>query len=336
MKIAPFEIDKFITNIKNQKEIRIVVLYGKDDDVINYRAQKIEEILLQNLNPAFNKIIIDQSHLKEKSSIIEEFQSMSMFGEIRLIIVQSKSINQEVFQQLQEISQKDHAKNPNFIIAIADDLPPTSKLRKLADSQKNIASIACYAQKEIDLLQFIHQQFAHKNIKIDRNIANLILKRSGSGKLKISNELDKIFIYLGDKKNITENEIIDLIPNMADQELMDFAQIFADLDTQKTLTKLEIFLKNGISDIFICRVLANYLYKIYKTKIALLQGSNLENEIKKQKIFFSHKAKFIQHINKWNQEKVNKILYDLQILEIKLKEGTQENKMLLSKFLCLK
>jgi DNA polymerase III delta subunit len=111
---------------------------------------------------------------------------------------------------------------------------------------------------------------------------------------------------------------------MADDELMDFAQTFADLNSEKTLIILENILKNGTNAVFICRILANYLYKIYKTKISLLQGSNLESEIKKQKIFFTQKTKFIQHINKWSQERVNKVLYDLQTLEIKLKESSQE------------
>jgi DNA polymerase-3 subunit delta len=333
MKIPPFEIDKFIANIASQKNLFATVIYGKDDDVINVRAKKIEKNLLKNLDLTFSKIIIDQNYLKEKSSIIEEFQSISMLAGIRLILVKSKSINQEVFQQLEEISQKDNKENPNFIVIVSDDLPPTSKLRKLADSSKNIASIACYKEKEADILRFIEQQFTQKNIKIDRNIANLILKRVGSGRMKIENELEKIFLYLGGGKNITEDEIIDLVPNMSDDELMDFAQIFADCNVAKTLNMLDGLIKNGINTIFICRVLANYFYKIYKTKIALLQGSNLESEIRKQKIFFIHKARFTQHVNKWGQEGVNKILYDLQALEIRLKKGVQDDKMLFSKFI---
>ena len=333
MKIAPFEIDKFIANIDNRKEFFCVVIYGKDNDVINFRAQNIEKIILKNLDKNFNKVVIDQKYLEDKSSIIEEFQSISMFEGRRLITVKSQGINQEVFKQLQEITQKNDLNNPNFILIIADDLSVSSKLRKLAEDKKNIAAIACYEEKEIDLLQFIHQKFFEIGLKVERNIANLILKRSGSTRFKIENELHKIFLYMGNNKTISEDEIIDLIPNMTDDELMDFATIFADLNKEKTLNILQNITNNGANAIFICRILANYIYKIYKTKVALLQGSNLEIELKKQKIFFMQKAKFIQHINKWSQESVNKTLYDLQILEINLKNSPNDANMLLSKFI---
>ncbi|MDA9818301.1 DNA polymerase III subunit delta, partial [Flavobacteriaceae bacterium] len=336
---VPFKIDNFINNIDQNKEVCCVVIFGKDPDLISLRAKKISIKIIKDDKDPFVKCFIDDKKIEEEVKIADEFYAISMMGGRKLIVINSIKSDTKVCDQLQNIFAQKISQNSNFILITCGDLATSSKLRKFAESNDNIAAIACYEESERDLLQFIKAEFRQKEIIINNNLAELILSRIGNSRMEISNEIEKIFLYLDGSKIITKEVIFAVISDLKQDDINDFTNHFMDLNLQEAIKNLHNLFVNKVNAIFIIRALANYLYKIYQTKIGLLQGGSMESEIRKQRIFFMQKSAFIRHNNLWSQRMVNNILLELQNLEIKFKSGVMLNEVILLNFInlvCLK
>lgn len=331
MKIPNSQINSYIQKISSEPIIGCLV-YGPDASVVKYRFDFIAKKICSDLSDPFLVTEISKERLCEDKSILgDEFFSNSMMGGRKLIII--KNLDSTAISALKNLLEDKNINNNednNFILIQAKELDNKSALRKLAETNPNLASIPCYEDNDQTSRKFIENELAKNQIKFNQQTLNFLLEKLPKNRQIISLEINKIVTFLGEEKQLTtsiaENTIIQQTDSTTDNFIMNFTAKKFDI----AFLQLEKLFQNKVEPIMLIRFLSNYLQKIYHAKIALeTKMLDFESAVKSQKLFFKTEIEFRKHLKSLTLPMITKILLDLENLEIKIKSGFASPRTLL-------
>ena len=322
MIIKYFELNKLSLNSHN-----FYLFYGDNDG--------LKEETIKNL---FEKNYLDKVFRYEEKEILDNigdfFNSVltkSFFDNEKLIIINRAS--DKVKTIIEELLEK----NPEGIKFILDskNLEKKSNLRKLFEKEKSIICVAFYEDNNQTLNSLISQFFRNKKIPISQQLINILIERSRGDRKNLNNELEKIENFSLNKKNISLQEITkltNLADNYSSSELIDHALA---KNTRKTLAILN---ENSFSDednIIIIRTLLAKLKRLVKIYELVDEKNNIDKAVAsfKPPIFWKDKPLVTQQIKFWRKDKLKKLIYESNEIELLIKKNSNLGKNILSDFI---
>jgi DNA polymerase-3 subunit delta len=96
------------------------------------------------------------------------------------------------------------------VILNANILEKRSKIRSLFEKNKEAISVVFYEDNGQTLSGIANNFFRLSKISVSQEVINLIVQRARGDRLNLSNELDKIRNYIGNKKKIELTDIFKL------------------------------------------------------------------------------------------------------------------------------
>ncbi|MES2677127.1 MAG: DNA polymerase III subunit delta [Pseudomonadota bacterium] len=337
MQIKPYQADAFINNIAANKEIFAALIYGPESGLVSIRAKKIASSIVADLNDPFLVVSLNEKQFDEDKGLLgDEFAAISMLGGRKLINVDGGNKTTESLKMIFEApkKQKDfQIVGDNFILITAGDLDKSSSLRKFAESSPYIAVIACYEDDAATVSAIIRQKFKEQNFTFDNEVIEILLNKFGKNRQIILNEIDKLALFMGEKRHITVEILQENIADIAEISAFQLVEEFANRDAKKTIFFLEKLFAEKTSPITILRFLSGYFSKLILVKSNIENGSNLDLEMKIQNIFFKQQPAFKRHLNIWNPKAIGNLLVKFQELEIKCKNSSFDSELLLAAFI---
>ena len=210
MIIKSFEINR---NKFNNYDFFLV--YGENEGLRN----EIIQILKKNLEG--NVETYDEAQiLNNNESFYEKIFNQSLFEKEKIIIINRCS--DRLFDMVENILEK-NTTDIKFILN-AHVLDKKSKLRSLFEKNKELIIIPTYKDTSITLVEIAKKFFNNYKVSISQETINLLVNRCNGDRGHLKSELNKIFIYIQDKKNISLDEIYkltNLADNYAINELVD-------------------------------------------------------------------------------------------------------------------
>ncbi len=309
----------------NFKQNKIILLYGKNEGL---KEQAVKEII-KNKDNIFT--YEEKEILDNQNNFFEIALTRSLFEQDRNIII--KRASDKMLSIIKEICLKDLDDIKIFIIA--ENLEKKSKLRSFFEKKKDLVSIAFYPDNEITLSKLTYSFFKERNISISQSNINQIVTKSFGDRKNLLNELEKIenFCKKGKKLN-SDNiaKIINLSENYSISELVDNC-------LAKNRKKIISILNenNYTSDdvIIITRTFLSRSKRILNLseKFQENRDINLTISTAKPPIFWKDKNITIQQIYKWKPEKIKKLIYKLNELELIIKKNINNSINIVSDFI---
>lgn len=331
MKIAPKNIEEFIINVP--KNIKAILLYGPDHGLINFRLSILKKT--RNFTEKFN---YDQ--IKNNPSLfLDSFKSFSLFDKD---LSQEKIILIECNNSTLSTSCSDAIKKGEYqglIIFYADGLTPDSNLRKFFETNNNTAAIPCYLDDSLSISRIIQQKFKQNNITYEAGLVPMLINYITTGdRFLILNEIEKIILFLGDKKHIVSSDLKDYLIL---QEEVSFDKLCYKISLkqithiEKLLTKLE---HEGHNLVSISRMLVRHFTRIYQVKNLIYLGKTEQQALTSlyPPVFFKQINDFSQSLRLWNEKELIDFLSKLNQIELTAKsKPSSANLMLKSTILSL-
>ncbi len=334
MKIANFQIDSYIQKIAQEKIVGCLV-FGPESSVVKHRSNAIAKRIVKDLSDPFLVANLSKARFaEEKSILLDEFLSFSMLGGRKLIMV--SEVDAGLHQSLTSVleARVDKGLDGNFILIQAGDLDKNSNIRKLAESNPHLASIACYEDDEKTIKKLIEQELSRREINCEAGVVSLLCDRLGKNRQVISSEIEKISSFVGEKKSVSIDELEGLIGLNAEISMNELILNFCEQKTDKTLLCAERLLKQGLEVVTIIRFLLNYLQKLYYAKVEIELGNlDFEAAVKSQKLFFKIEIEFCKHLKKLSLNFLIKNLWLLENLEAKIKDTNIPQKLVFAAFI---
>ena len=317
-----FELNKL--NFNNTK---FLLLHGKNE---GYKNEEIKKIT--------NKLNIKAKNYDEKQVIdnTEEFfannLNKSLFDSDKIIIV--NRCTEKITKIIEELIDK----NIDDIILMlnSETLDKKSKLRNLFEKSKNkLVSIAFYPDNFDTLLRIARQALRKRKILLSNECISVLVSKCAGDRKNLLNEIEKIELYLKDKKKISNEEvfkIINLSENHSVNELINSCLI-------KNQKKLFNILNDNIFSNEDCIVIIRTLLKKTKDLLNLVIQFHLNKNINvtidnaKPPIFWKDKSIIKDQINMWSINKLKNLIIEINDVEYQIKKNSVNSINLTTNFL---
>lgn len=308
----------------------IYILYGTINYLINKEINKIiKENNIDEIN--INKYDLTNTYLTD---IINDASSMSLFDDKKIIIVNNSYIftgtTKKALEQDSTILENylNNINDNTILIFIVnnDKLDERKKITKLV---KKIGTIKEF--NNIDNISLVKELFSDYNISTD-NIKYL-LERVGDDTTLLATEIGKIKIYKDKDKNITKDDITNLISKSLEVNNFKLIDAIINKNKNEAIMLYQDRIKLNEEPIAIIIALANQIRIMYQVKELYLNGYT-ENNIASILKIHPYRVKLAnQNSKKYDSDILLNYLKQLANLDISIKTGKIDKQLGLELFI---
>ena len=321
MIVKSYEINKIDFN-----KSKIVLFYGENNGL---KKEKISEIINSNKEKTVSNY--DEREILDKPEILfDNIFSKSLFDKYKTITI--NRVTDKIFKIIEKINEIEI--EDLLIILNSDNLEKKSKLRSLFEKNSKLLCIPCYPDNRQTLARLAYTFFKQKEISISSIMINIIVNKCKSDRENLFNELRKIEFFVKNGKKITEKNISKLINLSENHELSEFVDSCLAKNVKKTTRILNENNFNNDDCITITRIFLNKSKKILNLSKEFKKNNNIDLTISSAKppIFWKDKELVKEQIYNWSPEKIKKLIYELNEVELLIKKNLNNSIKLITNF----
>ena len=249
--------NQLITDIKEGKIAPIYFLMGEEPYYIDFVSNYIESNVLQEEEKGFNQIVL---YGKEVSiqDIVSNSKRYPMIAERQVIIVKEAQNLIKTIEQL-----VDYAKNPQpTTVLVFNYKYKTLDKRKALYKALSKTAVVFESKKiyEEKVPSWIQSFLQSKQISITPKASLMLAEFLGNDLSKITNELNKLEIVMGAKKEITPEIIEQNIGISKDFNNFELQKALGNLDHKKAYQIVQYFAQNSKQHPFVLTTSILYMY----------------------------------------------------------------------------
>ena len=320
MIIKTFEINK-----KKFDEQNFFLIYGENEG----QKKEIIENLKKNLNGNIESY--DEAQILNNTEVFyTKIFNQSFFENEKIVIINRCSEKlYEIVKNLLEKSISDIK-----IIFNATILDKKSKLRSLFEKSDELIIIPTYKDTPITLMEIAKKFFNNYKITISQETINLLVNRCNGDRGNLKSELDKILIYMENKRNISLEEIFkltNLAENFSINDLVDTSLSKNSPKISEIINESNYKTHDGIIILRTFLQKAKRLLKLYEAQNENESFDNLINNYKPL-IFWKDKPIVRRQLENWSKSKIKDLIEEINKTEIFLKKNSSISLMLAFNF----
>ena len=302
------------------------LIYGENEG--------LKKEIIQNLKKDFKGNIenYDETQIvNNKELFYEKIFNQSLFENEKIIIISRCS--EKLYEVIQDIIDKKISDTK--IILNANILDKKSKLRGLFEKNTELIVIPTYKDTSLTLVEIAKKFFYNYKISISQETINILVNRCNGDRGHLKSELDKIFIYMQDKRSISLEEIYkltNLAENFSVNELVDNSLSKNSRKTSEIINECNYRSEDGILILRTFLLKAKRLLKLYEKHNGNMGYENLINNYSPP-IFWKDKPIVKRQLENWSKSKMKDLIAKINKTEIFLKKNSSNSLMLIFNFI---
>ncbi len=326
MIIKSYEIKK---NKLNFLKNNFYLLYGE-----NYGLKKDVEIFIKNEIKKNTSIEIlklyENEIIDNEESFYNFIYSGSLFNDKKVVTIYNAT--DKIINKITDIYEK--YPESVYIIVFSEILEKKSKLRDFFEKEKKTICIPCYLDNEKNLEIIAQAELTKNNIKLSREIINLLIEKSNADRHYLRNEIEKIKSYSLNKKKLELDEIKSLINFSGDykSDILVNECLCGNISQYKKIIP-EIYI-NTVNQVMLLRILSNKVQRLLKIKEQEDKSNNIDILIKNSKpaIFWKEKPLVKKQLSIWSLIALKKIINEINNTEFLCKKNPQISRIIFYNF----
>ncbi len=273
--------------LKENKLQNVYLFYGQEDYLIKYYMNTIANLIVNEETKDLNYIYLEGK--KDTETLIENCETMPIFSDKKLVIAR----NSGFFKSKKGVSEGSDKKSENNKLAdYIDNIPPytclifveqeVDKRIKLVNTIKKKGLVVEFDyQKPADLVKWVAKVFKSHKKTIDSIAASYIVENSEYSMVELLNEIDKIVNFIGDKQQISIDDVQSVCTKTIKSRIFDLTDAVAEGNISKALILLNDMasLKEPMQKIMY--MIVRQIRMVYRMKLLKQQGLR-EDEAAKQ------------------------------------------------------
>ena len=322
MIIKLYEIKKIKTS-----EFNFYLFYGENEGL---KKQTINDLFITKYNKSIEKYE-ESEILNNYENFISNLLNHSLFQEKKLIIISRisekilKLVEELVFRKIDDVT----------FIFNSGILEKKSKLRTFFEKEKTLVCVPFYADDTKTLSILANNFFKSKKIQISQETINLIVLRCRGDRQNLNNELQKIFNFILDKKQINMDEVLKLTNLAENYSVSELVDNCLSKNLKKTINVLNE--NNYTSDdcILILRTMLLKAKRLLKLREEFEHKKNADTVINsfKPPIFWKDKEIVKKQVLSWSKKDAENLIYEINDMEILLKKNADKSLNIVSDFI---
>jgi len=197
----PVEIERFLKN--PDPDIVAVLIYGPDSGLVTERAKTLVHNTAGSLDDPFSIVRLSDSDLSgDPGRLLDEANALTFGKTRRTVWIDTAGQNTSKALELIEKNTTEA-----LIVIAADNLKPTSKLRKFAETKKFAVAIPCYLDDLSSLNSVLDGELKKNNLTITRDARHYFINLLGADRQLSRREIEKLCLFAAGKSEITADDV---------------------------------------------------------------------------------------------------------------------------------
>ncbi len=290
------QADRFLSELESRKLKPAYVLVG---DEAFFRKRCRDAILEHLVAPDSRDFSFFEFDLSETSlrEILDRARTPSLMAPFQVFFVRGvkalfgRGSNEEKISAI-----ADYCKNPNpdaLLVFVADHISIPADARRMEMTDKDryqkiredlgpICGIVELARvEEGEAVRWIGEYCATRDVKIDADGARELVDALGGDMMTISNELEKLILYAGEKKKISLGDVETMVLSAKQRSLYELTDAISLKDRVRALEVLDAILSSGDGE----EAAIGHLYMLAKTFRQMLVI--LERNVRDQRMLWA-------------------------------------------------
>ena len=312
MNFKPAQLDSFCKN--PNPDVKCVILFGNNEGTIAMLQKKCAEAVCENIQDAFRCASLEMSEIsKDGQEIYAEYYAQSLMGGRRAVIVRNGDNN--LAAVLKNLIPE--TKSDNLLIVCSTSLNTKSSLITWAKDRSDVIIFGCYEDREENIAESAAAMMRAQGLNFDTATLQVLCSRLSPDRKINQNEIDKLAMYLGERKNVTIDDVKAAVSDVAGANYEDFCYYVAGGEVMKACAMFERLLKEGEEAATIIRQLTYHFNKLLSCAAQTESGKSTEEAVKylRPPLMFYRKSSFMQQLRIWTRERLLgalSMLYDCE------------------------
>jgi DNA polymerase III subunit delta len=251
------QTDRFLADVQARNLRPAYVFVG---DEVFFRKRCREAILEHLVPPTLRDFALFELDLAETelAEILDRARTSSLIAPFQVIFVRGvRNLFARAAYQEKLAAIEEYCKNPNpeaLLIFVADhiSIPANARQIELADKEQYLriretlgaycAIVELARVEESDAVRWIGEYSTARGVKIDADAARELVDALGGDMMMISNELEKLLLYVAEKKRIALEDVETLVLSAKQRSLYELTDAISAKDRVRALEMLDAVL----------------------------------------------------------------------------------------------
>jgi DNA polymerase-3 subunit delta len=290
------QTDRFVSEVQARKLRPAYVFVG---DEVFFRKRCREAIVEHLVPPELRDFSLFEFDLAETdlAEILDRARTPSLMAPFQVFFVRGvknlfgRGSNED---KLKAIADYCEDPNPNAVLIFVADhisIPADARRIELTDKERYeriretmgqyCAIVELARVEEGAAVRWVSEYCGAQGVKIDADAARELVDALGGDMMMISNELEKLILYAGDKKRITLADVETMVLAAKQRSLYELTDAISAKDRVRTLQVLDAILTTGDGD----EAAIGHLYMLAKTFRQMLVI--LERNVRDQRMLWA-------------------------------------------------
>ena len=270
------QADRFVSELQSRKMRPAYVFVGDEA----FFRKRFRDAILEHLVPAdlrdFGSFEFDLAET-DLAEVLDRARTPSLMAPFQVFFVRGvknlfgRGSNEEKLAAIEE-----YCKNPNpdaLVVFVADHISIPADVRKMEmqdkeryqrirDTLGQYCGIVELARvEEGDAVRWITDYCTGRGVKIEADGARELVDALGGDMMMISNELEKLILYVGGKKRVTLGDVETMVLAAKQRSLYELTDAISSKDRVRALEVLDAILLSGEGE----EAAIGHIYMLAKT-----------------------------------------------------------------------
>jgi len=232
--------DKILEGLRKRNYKTVYWLEGEEDFFIDQVLNYAESHILSEEEAAFNRTIL-YGRDTDWATVMNACRRYPMFAERQVVILKEAQAMREI-DKLEPYIEHPLASTLLFIGYKGKKVDGRTKLAKTLKSKAEMLTTRKLYENELP--EWIQGLAKEKGYTLTNKALYLLIDHIGNDLSRINNEIDKIAINLGDRKNITEDDIEVFVGISKEYNVFELQDALAKRDLSKAIRIAQYFENN--------------------------------------------------------------------------------------------
>ena len=290
------QADRFLTEIQSRK-LRPAYVFVGDETFFRKRCR---EAILEHLVPSelrdFSLFDFDLSET-DLAEVLDRARTPSLMAPFQVFFGKGvktmfgRGSNEDKLTAIEQ-----YCKDPNpdaVIIFVADHISIPADVRKMDMQDKEryerireamgpfCGIVELSRVEEGEAVRWLNDYCVTRDVKIEADAARELVDALGGDMMMVSNELEKLILYVGEKKRVTLGDVETMVLAAKQRSLYELTDAISAKDRVKALEMLDAILTTGDGD----EAAIGHLYMLAKTFRQMLVI--LERNVRDQRMLWA-------------------------------------------------
>lgn len=317
----------------------IVTVYGEVADLVEKKSSEIINKYLQTEKDDFNFIKFNL-YETEITPIIEETLTMPFFSDKKAILVKNayvftgekvtKELNQNT-DQLMEFLEKYDGDNLIIFEVYQNKLDERKKLTKTLKKNGQLKKVEQMSEEEIK--KWIQSKLNENFKDIKQDALNMFIELTGVNFNIVSQELDKLMLFLGDRPTINKDDVNQIINRSLEQNVFLLTEYIQKRQKNKAIQLVKDLINMKEEPIKLLALITSNYRLYYQCKLLSQKGYSGQQIAKTVNVHPYRVKLALGQVRHYQLEDLLNIIDSCAETDYKLKSSYMDKQLILELFI---